>query len=130
VSRLGPARPPGVLRVERDMIDVTSNLPRPDPDWTYTDRAGHQHRREGREYPTLVVVVEDTWWCEDCRDEHTDEHLECAQCGETIVPGTVGPHAMREYIPGLASYWLDDEPISEARYFELAQRHQQEGEPG
>jgi hypothetical protein len=102
----------GTLRVETDMIDVTSNLPRPDKAWTYTDRAGHDHRWD-HGYPTLVVVDEETYWCEDCGDEHTDSHYECPRCGEEIRPGLVGPSLHREYIPGRTEYLLNGEPISE-----------------
>jgi len=107
------------LRVERDRIEVTSNLQRPDPDWQHTDRAGHQHRREDGAYPTLQAVDGPTYWCPDCRDEHEDRHYECRICGEAIIPGLVGPSPFREFIPGMTSYWLNDEPITEDRYLEL-----------
>jgi hypothetical protein len=108
----------GVLRVERDMIDVTSGLPRPDEAWRYTDRQGHGHYwRDG--YPTLRTVLGGPYWCEDCHDEHQDSHLECPLCSETVQPGMVGPSPFREFIPGLTSYYLNDEPITEERAREI-----------
>jgi hypothetical protein len=107
------------FRVERDRIEVTSNLPRPDPNWQHTDQAGHQHHREDNAYPTLRAVDEPTYWCADCGDDHTRSRYECRICGETITPGLVGPSAFREFIPGMASYWLNDQPITEDRYLEL-----------
>lgn len=101
------------------MIDVSSNLPRPNPTWAYTDRAGHEHRREGNGYPTLVVVTEEPYWCEDCHDEHTDSHYECPLCGEEISPGLIGPPLYREYIPGMTRYYLNDEEISPDEYQRL-----------
>jgi hypothetical protein len=113
----------GELRLEVDMIDVTSALPRPDPRWTYTDQAGHQHRYDktapGHYYPTQVVVTEEPYWCPDCHDEHSDSHYECPLCGEEIEPGLVSAPLYREYMPGLASYYLNDEPITKDEYERL-----------
>lgn len=116
--------PDWTLRAHRDRIDVTSLGPRPDPNWRHTDRAGHHHHmQQGPDpYPTLRTVVDDAWWCDDCADEHTDRHLECAQCGETIVPGTVGPGATREYIDGPASYSVNDQPVTEAQFAAYLER--------
>jgi len=114
----------GTLRAEVEMIDVSSALPRPDKKWTYTDRQGHRHHWDDG-YPTLVVVTEESYWCEDCHDEHTDSHYECPLCGEEIRPGLVGPSLYREYTPGMTSYYLNDEPISEDRYRELVTQMQQ-----
>ncbi|GAA4626666.1 hypothetical protein GCM10023196_035810 [Actinoallomurus vinaceus] len=70
----------GELRVETEMIDVTSSLPKPDPNWTYTDENGHEHRYEDG-YPTLVRVVDDRY-IDEFGDEMEEAHLECRQCGE------------------------------------------------
>jgi hypothetical protein len=113
----------GTLEAETEMIDVTSGLPYPNERWTYTDRQGHEHRYSRRAagdyYPTLVWVVDETYWCEDCRDEHTDGHYECAICGEHITPRLRGPDLSRKYIPGLTSYYLNGEPITKERADEL-----------
>jgi hypothetical protein len=122
-------QPDDRLWSETDRIDVTSNRPRPDPNWTYTDQAGHEHHYDKaapivpgrvRGYPTLVMVEDETYWCEDCQDEHTDSHLECPICGEHITPGLVGPPLYREYIPGMTHYYLNDEEISPDEYRRLA----------
>ena len=109
----------GTLRAETDRIDVTSSLPRPDPKWTYTDQQGHEHYREGNGYPTLVVVLEEPYWCPDCHDEHQWSHYECPLCGETIEPGLLPPSPYREYIPGMTHYYLNDEEISPDEYQRL-----------
>jgi hypothetical protein len=111
----------GVLRAETERIEVTSNLPRPDQKWRYTDEQGHEHSWQDG-YPTLRTVVDDVYWCEGCQDEHEETHLECSLCGETIEPGMVGPSPFREFIPGRTSYYLDDEPISEERFRELMEQ--------
>jgi hypothetical protein len=114
-----------VLRTEVDMIDVSSALDRPDKRWTYTDRAGHEHRYERRlddsldHYPTLVVVREESYWCPDCHEEHADSHKECPLCGEMITPGLVSAPLYREYTPGMQRFYLNDEEISPDRYREL-----------
>lgn len=117
----------GELRAEVEQVEVTSDLPRPDPNWRFTDAQGHEHYRDtDGEYPTLRTVVDETYWCSDCNDEHTDTHLECAICGETIQTGTLPPSMFREFTPGRTEYYLNDEPISPERYRELVeQRHQE-----
>lgn len=111
-----------VLRVEQEQINVSSALPRPDPDWRYVDQQGHEHYRDNSHpasYPTLVAVVDETYWCEDCGDEHTRSHWECATCGEIIEPGVLDPSTFVEYRPGLRRYFLNDEEISEERASEI-----------
>ena len=107
--------PSGTLRVEREVIEVTSNAPRTDEAWTYTDERGHEHYwRDG--YPTLQWVTEDTYWCSDCDDEHDDGgHWECRECGETVEPGMRPPSMYREFMPGPTSYFLNDEPVTAAQ---------------
>lgn len=104
-SRSSTSRPPIVLEVEREVIDATvmSNLI-PDPKWRYTDAQGHSHRfvSSGARHPqytcpTLVEVVDCTYFCPDCHDEHTESHLACAQCGEAVEP---------KYIEGPTSFPL------------------------
>lgn len=109
----------GTLTATREIEMVRSMSPQPDPNWTYTDAASHKHTREGHSYPTLKRVVERTYWCESCRDEHEDTHLECAQCGEEIEPGTVPPNPYGERMVMGVSYTLNDEPISEERFKEI-----------
>jgi DNA-directed RNA polymerase subunit RPC12/RpoP len=114
--------PMGELRIEREMIDVTSASPYADEDWTYTDQQGHPHRYD-HGYPTLTWIIDRTYWCEDCGDEHTEGHYECPLCGERIEPGLKGPDMSRRYMPGRTSYYLDDEEISPERFAELAEQY-------
>lgn len=108
----------GELRIETDQIEVTSNLPKPDRSWRYIDAQGHEHYwRDG--WPTLVTVVEDTYWCADCNDEHDDTHFECPQCGEWISPGMVEGGMFREFMPGRTSYYLDGQPITKEQAEEI-----------
>lgn len=96
------------LRVETDMVEITSGLPRPDQSWTYTDRQGHEHFwRDG--WPTLRWVED-----EPTADDDGDGHWECAACGEQIEPGIAPAGAVREFVPGLTSACIDGEPVSEA----------------
>lgn len=102
----------GELRIETEMIDVSSALPYADEKWTYTDGQGHPHRYE-RGYPTLAWIVDETYWYEDCQDQHEKGHWECPLCDEHITPGTAGPDLFPKKIPGLVSYYLNNQPISE-----------------
>jgi hypothetical protein len=102
------------LRMEQQLIDVTTMSWRPDPNWTFTDSAGHHHARADDGYPTLVDVEEPSYWCADCGDEHTDSHWECPKCGERIVPGTIPPPPGKQFIPGMRSFTLNGKPIDEA----------------
>lgn len=116
----------GDLRFEREVIEVTSSLPSADEGWRFSDAAGHEHYyRDG--YPTLVAVVDDRYWCDDCGDEHIDSHWECPQCGERITPGLVGPDCFRRFAPGRAKWTLDGQPISEERAQEIIEARRGRG---
>jgi hypothetical protein len=111
----------GELRIETQMIDVTSSLPRPDKSWTYTDEHGHEHRYDDG-YPTLVRVVDATRVDED-GEEWEESHLECRECGEHIAPRMTGPSRFREYAPGRIAAYLNGEPISKERYLEIVEQY-------
>ena len=111
--------PWGELSFEVEQIDVTSGLPYPDERWTYTDHHGHEHYRRDGGYPTLTWIVDETYWCGDCDEEHTEGHWECSICGERIEPGISGPDAFRKVIRGRRSYYLNGEPITEERFQEI-----------
>lgn len=115
----------GELRAETEIVDVTSSLPKPDPNWVYTDEHGHEHRYEDG-YPTLVRVVDATH-VDEYGEEWDEWHFECRECGEHVMPGTVGPSPFREFAPGRRSYYLNDEPISEDRFREIAEQYSQGG---
>jgi hypothetical protein len=107
--------PQGTLAVEREMISV-SYLSDIDADWKFTDANGHQHYcvYEGADhYPTLRRVVDETYWCGECGDEHELAHLECRQCGEAITPGTTGPG--EKVITGVVTYTFNGELITPER---------------
>ncbi|MFI2620421.1 hypothetical protein [Streptomyces sp. NPDC018584] len=106
------------LEVETERIEVTTALPQPDPRWTYTDRAGHEHAYGQRgsaahTYPTLARRESEPYWCSDCDDEHTDVWFECPLCGEQIEPGTF-IDTSPQYMPGPTTYLIDGEPVTEA----------------
>lgn len=99
------------LEITQEWVNIYSNSPRPDPKWRVTDLVGHEHYyKDG--YPTLKTVVDETYWCADCRDEHDREHLECIECGEHIKPKTIGPSYLPQRIPGPRYATLNGFPIS------------------
>jgi hypothetical protein len=110
------------LRVISDMIriDYLSDI---NADWKFTDAAGHEHHCDydaADRYPTLREVWDGTWWCDDCRDEHEDTHLECRQCGEHIRPGMTGPGT--KWVPGLTECLIDGEPVTPEQAREFIER--------
>lgn len=112
MTRFALSGPQGELVIEREIIPV-NYLSDIDANWMFTDAAGHVHHCEyeaADHYPTLRRVTDDTWWCEDCEDEHESTHLECRLCGEVIRPGTTGPGT--KYIAGMITCTLDGEPVT------------------
>lgn len=103
-----------VIRVEHDYADVSSLDPRvPDPEWRHVDPAGHEHRWVDGATPSLVVVLDQSWWCRDCHEEHATEHLACRECLAPVDPGTVaGPPVQRLRLG--ARYYLDDVEVTPA----------------
>lgn len=118
MARFQRAQAPPELRWERDLIDVTSNGPRPDKSWRYTDAAGHEHRWAD-DWPTLEWFITERYWCEECGDEHTEGEWICPLCEEVIAPGMLPPSIFREYMPGLVRFYLGDEEISPERFAQL-----------
>lgn len=102
------------LRVEQEVIEIPY-LTTQDEDWRFTDAAGHEHAWHDSladHYPTLRWVTDRTYWCEGCRDEHEEGHLECRICGEHVRPGITGPGV--KHMSGLTSYYIDGEPVTQA----------------
>lgn len=97
------------LRITQERIDVSTNLPKPDPRWSFTDAAGHFHAyTEEETTPTLIVRMVHMP-CDGscggvCDDEGYDAtHYHCRICDEEIEPGTIpGPHY--DTMPGLMSW--------------------------
>lgn len=89
-----------------NLVPIPSLLPQGDPDWSYTDKAGHLHTPDSSpdaagvrfvsSYPTLEPVYEEPWYCHDCRDTHQFVDYErCKLCHERIRPRMVPP---RDYV--------------------------------
>jgi hypothetical protein len=113
-----------VLTTHCEQIEVTSLSPRPDPAWRFVDASGHEHAYLDRGYPTLKWVVDEEGYV-IVEDGYPDEypptgHYECGECGEEIKPGMMGPSPFREFIPGMRSYFLDNEAITEDEYRTIA----------
>lgn len=96
----GGDRVPANLVFEQtyDTIDLGPNAVEPDPDWVFTDPAGHEHSyartrgtnlwgRPRLDCLTVHTVVTATWWCADCRDEHEDREVRCVSCDAPVTPG-------------------------------------------
>jgi hypothetical protein len=82
----------GTLEEHREVIDVSSRLPRWDPRWEFVDGAGHFHARDRAGFPTLA--------------EHS-EHVECdGSCGGDAPCEGYGrtTYSCSIWIPGLASW--------------------------
>ncbi len=86
--------------VERntEYVDV-GTCSKPDPEWSFTDAAGHFHAydKDGHVPPIEPVIIE-SYYCEDCRDEHDEYQRQCLLCHEHIKPGTKSLWGKR--IPG------------------------------
>lgn len=98
-------RYPGRIDSRPVMQDVTPNY-EPDPDWSYTDPAGHAHRWVAKDgdplwwsgsVPTVESVVTDSYWCDDCRDYHEESELRCRECGAVVEPRSM-PSFLRHQI--------------------------------
>ena len=98
----------GSLRVFQERIDISTDLPKPDPRWSTVDSSGHFHAMSGKEYPTLrsksVDMPCDGSCCGACEGEgYSVTEWSCRLCGEVIEPGMVpGPH--RETMPGVTEW--------------------------
>lgn len=93
------------LSVEQD-FEEPSYLVTPtkvDPDWTWTDRAGHVHDASLGKATWTVVRV---YWCDSCAEEHEESDLVCRYCGDHVVPRRVPDHDALKPIPGLINATL------------------------
>lgn len=84
------------LSVNQDFELIYSMAPRPNPNWRYVDKAGHEHYYDEKsgQYPTLQLIIDEAREC-DCEFcWHEDEpyeyivasHYECPLCKEVVVP--------------------------------------------
>lgn len=110
------------VHIQHDMIDVTSFIPKmqPDPAWQFVDEAGHFHAFTLRgELPTIETKYRRVS-CADQQDCNCDGYDEaervCRICGEEIAPGyeVVAPPGEKEFIPGQVSWRVTDVPVDGA----------------
>lgn len=121
-----PGRMP-TLETDTEVVEYrTLGGPEPDPDWTYTDKAGHQHHytKDYPHWPTLKWILDRTYWCESCQDDHEEGHWACAICEEEIKPGEVNRAPRTISRPGRITYLVDGEPVTKERFDDVAKEVQ------
>lgn len=104
-----------VIHTEREIYDVTP-LQEEDPNWSFTDAAGHVHRwkkstrynRETWRVPTVVQVVDDPGYDDPENDIYDPPitHYECKKCRAHVQPGYRTPYDAKK-IAGLAHQTMD-----------------------
>lgn len=94
------------LNVEQEWINVSTAIQpmKVDPEWTWTDPAGHKHDASLKKTVWKVVRV---YWCETCRDEHEESDLVCRYCGAKVEPDRVPDYDQPDRIPGLTTATLE-----------------------
>lgn len=107
----GPGRPCQVI-ITTEMVDISTGLPKPDHNWSYTDGAGHFHAYDQTKdaldrYPTLKIRIEEVPCGESDHDSDCDganiRHYHCRLCDEELNPGLIpGPHY--DVMPGLSEW--------------------------
>ena len=86
VTRALPSGREVFLEIIREVLPVQSaGHLEFDPDWRFTDAAGHEH---GGPTETFSWVVTGSYWCESCNDMHEEGEWRCQLCGEAIKRGT------------------------------------------
>ena len=119
-----------VFEVETEPVDVTS-LSRPDVGWTFIDAHGHQHQwcvdglpamsyQPSKRYdvPTAIWVVDYVAYFPDGEPYNVGHH-ECRICGDRVEPRlTADTH--RQFIPGLRTYRINGETVSEEEFLRRA----------
>lgn len=118
MARWRPPLSPWTVIATAERVPVWSNQPTRDDNWRFTDAAGHEHFYvDGYPaYPT-VWIVDATFWCGDCEEEHEDGHYECSLCGEQVVPGTKPPSPYPTYIAGMTEITVEYDIGSERREY-------------
>lgn len=79
-----------LLQGEQPATELVAGGVEPDPEWLYTDRAGHQHDATKA---ALEWVVTGRCSCSLCAEaseggEHTWGEWRCRLCGQPVLPGT------------------------------------------
>lgn len=112
--------PTGELTFETAVVDVTSDLPRPDPSWRYTDAQGHQHYWTKDGYPTLAYGRRPGLWALRVRhltarrrwSDFRPLRRQCRICDEPIEPRMVASGGWREFAPGCTQWYFNGTPVS------------------
>jgi hypothetical protein len=104
----------GTLNIETERIDITMAGPsyKPDPEWTYVDKAGHFHAfTEDGKLPTLERYEKhlncDGSCAGVCSDEgYTETRYRCRACGKRVKPGYAVkvPGGAQQFMPGRTSW--------------------------
>lgn len=68
-----------------------------DPNWRFVDSHGHVHTYQNQE-KMWEWVVDYSYWCDFCRDDHDAGEFRCKHCGDEVTPGT--RKEMNPYIAG------------------------------
>lgn len=114
-ARIDGGKPVGcILTIERDIIPISTALPRRNPAWEFTDTQGHYHAYDADgDLPTLTRHVEDKPCDGSCGNTcdgspcegYTVTTWTCMACDEQVEPGLLhGVHA--ESIPGRYTWSL------------------------
>lgn len=97
-----------------DMINTTCQFDTIDSRWKGTCENGHAVT-----FKSLERVVDHRTWCDGedgwyHHDPHwlEDSHYECPECEARVVPGIIRG-GTPQFIPGMKSFTLDGEPITE-----------------
>ena len=83
--------------------------------WCYSDKAGHEHRWDGEQLPTLRWVVDEPEGIDSEGEEWPEQgHWECALCDERVEPGYVVeyPAGSVVQIPGMQHYFIDGKEVT------------------
>lgn len=92
-----------------------------DPDWKYTDKAGHKHYAVTDiplGYPTLEWYVDSIEEYEG--EDYEEGHWVCPLCLETIKKGT---RSEKGWIPGLTHYKIDGVEVDEDEWHREYERY-------
>lgn len=90
------------LDISTEIIDVTNYGPRRDPDWAFTDTAGHTHTWDSGTWHSVQDDPDEPafYFDADGEEYNADTHIECKTCGEHLHPGMLEPTGWHEHIPG------------------------------
>jgi hypothetical protein len=120
-------RGPGWSAVEfQEFVDVTMSS-EPDPEWVFTDPAGHVHRYHQRPGNWGRMVVPTAIWksipaIDEEGQEYDRGYFACLECGARVDPG-MRPTTSQKLSPGLNGFdgsFLCKKPPQVGETFDLA----------